>query len=538
MDEQSSNKAVPEASADEVQLKMDQTPADQQHPASHSGLQSEIRQGRLSWIDLTARRLSERLERADGRGTWLKIRYLVVFCCFLANAVGYLMRVNLSVAIVAMTVENSTGVEGPENVPHYDWDETVRGTILSSFFWGYIVTQVPSGYIASRFSATKLLFFMMLAGTAATLLFPTAAEWGWEWACVARVILGLAQGSLLPCTHALLAKWSPPSERGRMSVYAYTGQPFGTVVAMSCSGLIAASAGWPWVFYATGAIGLFASALWILLAADSPATHKLTSQDERSYIESSIGIKPITDSSQRLRTPWKAILTSVPMWALIVVHCAQNWGFWTLLTEIPSYMDGVLGFNLKANGLLSALPYLGLWAFGLIISWVSDTLLKKNCYSIGTSRKIGNSIAHYGGAVGLVALGFMSASQAGAVGVLIVAVSLNAGTMVGYQVNHIDLSPNFASTMMGITNCLGNFMSILGPLVVGFIVTDKHDAEQWRIVWLISAAIYVVGNSVFVIFGSGETQPWNSADYLQAKAASVQDSSSDRSSSPQPTEKL
>ena len=43
-----------------------------------------------------------------------------------------------------------------------------------------------------------------------------------------------------------------------------------------------------------------------------------------------------------------AILTSVPMWALIVVHCAQNWGFWTLLTEIPSYMDGVLGFDLKA----------------------------------------------------------------------------------------------------------------------------------------------------------------------------------------------
>lgn len=33
----------------------------------------------------------------------------------------------------------------------------------------------------------------------------------------------LSQGALLPCTHALLAKWSPPSERGRMAVYAYTG---------------------------------------------------------------------------------------------------------------------------------------------------------------------------------------------------------------------------------------------------------------------------------------------------------------------------
>ncbi|CAB3359869.1 Hypothetical predicted protein [Cloeon dipterum] len=491
--------------AADVHLPMGETPADQQHPASHLEL----------------------------GGPWLKIRYLVVFCCFLANAISYMMRVNLSVAIVAMT-----STDGPEDVPHYDWDESIRGTILSSFFWGYIVTQVPSGYVAARYSATKLLFCMMLVATAATLLFPTAADLGWETACVARVILGLAQGSLLPCCHALLAKWSPPGERGRMSVYAYTGQPFGNVVALSCSGLIAASAGWPWVFYATGAIGLFTSVLFILLAADSPAVHKLASRDEREYIETSIGINSVADNTQRLRTPWKAILTSVPMWALIIVHCGQNWGFWTLLTEIPSYMDGVLGFDLKQNGLLSALPYLGLWIFGLIISWVSDHFLKKNCYSIGTSRKIGNSIAHYGGAVMLILLGFMSASQTAAVSVLVVAVALNAGTMVGYQVNHIDLSPNFASTMMGITNGLGNIMSILGPLVVGFIVTDKHSGEQWRTVWLISAAIYVVANTIFVIFGSGETQPWNSPDYKRTKASSVQDSSSDRSSSPQPAEKL
>jgi hypothetical protein len=53
----------------------------------------------------------------DKGGPWLKIRYLVVFCGFLANAVGYMMRVNLSVAIVAMTVENGTSIEGPEDVP-------------------------------------------------------------------------------------------------------------------------------------------------------------------------------------------------------------------------------------------------------------------------------------------------------------------------------------------------------------------------------------------------------------------------------------
>ena len=49
----------------------------------------------------------------------------------------------MSVAIVAMT-ENRTVVEG--NQTHYeqyfDWDSKDKGLVLSSFFYGYITTQV------------------------------------------------------------------------------------------------------------------------------------------------------------------------------------------------------------------------------------------------------------------------------------------------------------------------------------------------------------------------------------------------------------
>lgn len=41
-----------------------------------------------------------------------------------------------------------------------------------------------------------------------------------------------------------------------------------------------------------------------------------------------------------------------------------------------------------------------------------------------------------------------------------------------FQLNHMDLSPVYAGTLMGITNCLSNIMSFLGPLFVGVIVTD------------------------------------------------------------------
>lgn len=63
------------------------------------------------------------------------------------------LRINLSVGIVAMTqkvnvtLENGTIIEEQE----FDWDSKEQGFILSSFFYGYITTQIIGGYLASRF---------------------------------------------------------------------------------------------------------------------------------------------------------------------------------------------------------------------------------------------------------------------------------------------------------------------------------------------------------------------------------------------------
>lgn len=42
-----------------------------------------------------------------------------------------------------------------ERVATLDWDQEKVGVVHSSFFWGYIVTQVPSGYFATMFPPYK-----------------------------------------------------------------------------------------------------------------------------------------------------------------------------------------------------------------------------------------------------------------------------------------------------------------------------------------------------------------------------------------------
>jgi len=37
----------------------------------------------------------------------------------------------------------------------------------------------------------------------------------------------------------------------------------------------------------------------------------------------------------------------------------------------------------------------------------------------------------------------------------------------------------------------------------------QHNVEQWRLVFFIAAAIYLVGNALFILFGTANVQPWN-----------------------------
>ena len=45
-----------------------------------------------------------------------------------------------------------------------------------------------------------------------------------------------------------------------------------------------------------------------------------------------------------------------------------------LLTELPSYMSGILGFDMKENALVSALPFLVMWLYSMLFGGLMDWL--------------------------------------------------------------------------------------------------------------------------------------------------------------------
>lgn len=163
--------------------------------------------------------------------------------------------------------------------------------MLSSFFWGYVFTQVPGGQLAKKYGGKIMLLVSIFLCSLLNLLTPKFASFGgWPAVVCLRVVQGLCQGVIFPSTHTLLAKWAPPSERGTIGTYCYAGSQFGTVVMLAVSGVLASSAaGWPSIFYISGVAGLVWSIIYFFYGASSPSDCQgRISAEEKVFIESSL----------------------------------------------------------------------------------------------------------------------------------------------------------------------------------------------------------------------------------------------------------
>ncbi|RVE43971.1 hypothetical protein evm_011374 [Chilo suppressalis] len=287
------------------------------------------------------------------------------------------------------------------------------------------------------------------------------------------------------------------------------GAQLGTIIEMMTSGILSASRwGWPSVFYVAGITCLVWSVLWLIFGASSPSTSKWISDEERKYIEASAGSDELTGDG--MPTPWKSIVTSLPFWAILFAHCGQSLGFWTLLTELPSYMNNVLEVDIKNNGLLSALPYMSMFILSFVFSWLADFLVNRNIITLVTSRKIFNTIAFWGPAAALLVLSYLPPNNlALAVVIVAIAVGLNGAHYVGFMIGVYHRGLYCRRTLLGITNACGTVFSIMAPLSVTAVVKDEKLASEWRKVFFISVALYFLGNLFYILFVSGDIQSWN-----------------------------
>ncbi|XP_052741528.1 putative inorganic phosphate cotransporter [Bicyclus anynana] len=394
--------------------------------------------------------------------------------------------------------------------PTFRWSKQTQDTVLSSFFWGYMLLQLPAGQLAHRFGAKYMLTAALFINCMASFCFPWGTFYGgWIFASALRMLQGLSQACIVPGMHTMLGRWTPLEERGRLAGWAYGGQALGAVLGLPITGFIASSAlGWPGIFRFYGTLsGIVGCVIWTF-GADSPALHTNISPAERQYIEEGLGHTGL-NGKRKPPVPWCSILRSRGMWAIVVAHIGQTWGQLTLYTEVPAFMDKVMGVNIKANGMLTALPFLVMWFTNFFFTWFTDMLIVKKLLSVSNTRKLANSLGCVPAAVGLLALAYAPKNVYVVESLLVFICAFKIACSAGFHVNHIDISSNFSGTMMSISNFVSNLFGSLAPTVAGLILTDVTSEYLWRKVFLVAAGLFFFSNLVYVVFGTADKADWD-----------------------------
>ncbi|KAL7676387.1 hypothetical protein ACOME3_002641 [Neoechinorhynchus agilis] len=406
----------------------------------------------------------------------------------------------------------------------FDWSPTIRSHLLIVYGakstlshgrfqpYGYLISEIPAGILSSKYGPKWVMTGALLTNCLCNLLYASAARIHYGLLIFLRVVVGTGCGCLFPAVSQIWSKWAPTPERSFLVSLATSGAHLGTIMTLPLGGFLCTTKwGWPGLFYTIAILGFVWTFAWIIIFSDTPEKNKFTGNAEKLYIARFTGGAGGDDHSN---VPWKSIFTSKHCWGMFSCHTCMNWGFYTLLTQTPTYMKEELLFDIKKNGLLSSLPYLSVWIVICVSSYSADLLLSKNLVKSRTLlRKVAVLIGSIIPAICLFALGFVNCQNKFlAVALLTIGQGLyGVAWGAGFMVNANDLAPPIAGIVFGISNTLATIPGIIVPHVAGFLTKEGNGLDvawQWRTVFIISSVIWVIGGLLFLILGSGDVEPW------------------------------
>ncbi|XP_047714050.1 sodium-dependent phosphate transport protein 4 isoform X2 [Prionailurus viverrinus] len=312
-----------------------------------------------------------------------------------------------------------------------------------------------------------------------------------------------AEGSIFGGQHALWERWGPPRERSRLCTLALSGMMLGTFTIILLGGIISQTLGWPFVFYIFGGIGCVYCLLWFVLVYDDPASHPWISVTEKEYIVSSLA-QQVSPHKQPL--PFKAMLRSLPLYAICLCSFSHQWLITILIVYMPTYIGSVFNINIRDNGFLSAFPFIISWVTGILGGQLADFLLTKN-FRLVTVRKIATFLGNFPSSVLLVALPYLTPDYVTTMTFLIVSCGLTPFCQSGIYINTLDIAPRHSSFLMGASREFGYTATILAPTISGFLLSQDPEFG-WRNVFLLLFAINLSGLIFYLIFGDAVVQDW------------------------------
>ncbi|CAG8610657.1 3146_t:CDS:2, partial [Racocetra persica] len=395
----------------------------------------------------------------------------------------------------------------------FNWSPKIQGFVSSSFYFGYLMTQIIGGALTDKFGAAAIW-------TLFTLLTPISAGINLYILILCRVCLGIGEGVYFPCIHSLISKWFPPQERTRAVSTVSVATFIGMVIAMPISNLLSSSQfGWKSIFWVFSIIGFIWSVFWYFYGKSDPRDYSGISKDELDWI---LGSKSISKSAvcsednlahyqsypskhvvniddnhdnpqsendmllpkgqKSLRShkiqkiPWKLLFSRREVWAIMIGHWFNGWGFFILVNWLPVFYYEHFHVDINLIGYYTALPYILFIITGVIVGYICDYAINQLKIRVITVRKTACIIAGSGLSLCLLLVTYWAKTSYE--GLLIMTIGY---ALYSFYISGLDIAPKYAGVICGIGSTCGLIPAFFGVALTGWILEVTNN--DWSIIW-------------------------------------------------------
>ena len=405
----------------------------------------------------------------------------VMVMTVLAVYICMIDRIAISIAIIPMAAEHG-------------WTTTLQGAVMSAFFLGYLILQIPAGYLSDRFGGKWVLGLGVIFWSLFTLLTPAAAMLGISALLVCRFLMGVAESVTWPSIYALYSQWIHPDRRASAVGLMNSGIAGGSVIALICTPWLISVWSWQGAFYLYGLLGVVWFIFWIYSAQSRPSPLPEWQSTVALAPQLTPAAPPLVAADEQIypRLTIRRMLHSRAVWAIAIAHISINWSLYLILSWFPTFVNREMGVDLQTAGLLALAPTVISLVMAPAAGRLFDRLVAKG-YNRRTIRRVMQSVAFAGITLAMLTV-TLTDSLMVSVAVITLSNALGAFSIGGFATNHLDVAPNQAGLLMGVTNTLAAVSSGASVFVSGWI---QDVSGGWDAVFYLAALVSVAGAFVY-----------------------------------------
>ncbi|KAM4622234.1 voltage-gated purine nucleotide uniporter SLC17A9 isoform 1-T3 [Discoglossus pictus] len=419
----------------------------------------------------------DRVKRSSGDPYWTRFESRVwTVTLLLGTCLLYCARASMPICAVSMG-------------QHFGWDKRQSGIVLSSFFWGYCVTQVVGGHLSDKVGGEKVILLSALTWGLITAVTPIAAHLTSVPLLLVsflRFVMGLLQGVHFPALASLFSQRVRENERAFTCSAVGCGSQLGTLVIGGVGSLLLEFYGWECVFYFAG----FLTLLWGYCLS----TYLLNERERILTFEDLMSGFSVTAQTN---VPWRRLFRKAPVWAVIIAQLSVASTAFTLFSWMPTYFKEK--FPESKGWVFNVVPWLVAIPVGVLSGLLSDYLITQG-YKTVWVRKLMQVVGMGFSSVFIFLLSNTS-SYCEAVAFASVAVGMQTFNHSGITVNVQDLAPSCAGFLFGVANTTGALLGVVWVNLSGYLI---ENTGSWNPMFYLVITVNLLGLVVFLEFAKSE----------------------------------